>query len=78
MTDNTQLPRVLYLGGLGRSGSTPLERLLGELPDVCSVGEVVHMWQRGVVDGELCGCGKAFANLPVLARSGSGGFRILV
>jgi len=34
--------RVVYLGGLGRSGSTLLERLLGELPGVCPAGEVVH------------------------------------
>jgi len=52
--------RVVYLGGLGRSGSTLLERLLGELPGVCASGEVVHMWQRGVVENERCGCGVAF------------------
>ena len=56
------LPKVVYLGGLGRSGTTLLERLLGELPGVCSAGEVVHMWQRGIVDGERCGCGEPFGN----------------
>ena len=53
--------RVIYLGGLGRSGSTLVERLLAELPGVCSVGEVVHMWQRGVVEDERCGCGEPFS-----------------
>jgi Sulfotransferase domain len=57
-------PRVLYLGGLGRSGSTLIERLLSELPGVCAAGEVVHMWQRGVVEGELCGCGEPFGKCP--------------
>ena len=52
--------RVLYLGGLGRSGTTLLERLLGELPGVCPAGEVVHLWERGVVKGERCGCGEPF------------------
>ena len=46
--------RVLYLGGLGRSGSTVIERLTGQLPGVCAVGELVHLWDRGVTDGERC------------------------
>jgi hypothetical protein len=53
--------RVIYLGGLGRSGSTLLERLLGELPGVCACGEVVHLWQRGVTGNERCGCGLEFS-----------------
>lgn len=52
--------RVVYLGGMGRSGSTLAERLLGELPGVCVAGEVVHLWQRGVTDNERCGCGTEF------------------
>jgi Sulfotransferase family len=54
------LPRVVYLGGLGRSGTTLMERLLAELPGACSVGEIVHLWQRGVLEQELCGCGRPF------------------
>ncbi len=67
-------PRVLYLGGLGRSGSTLIERLLGELPGVCAVGEVVHMWRRGVVEGELCGCGKPFGECPFWQLVGKAAF----
>lgn len=52
--------RVIYLGGMGRSGSTLAERLIGELPGVCVAGEVVHLWQRGVTDNEQCGCGTEF------------------
>ncbi|GII24162.1 sulfotransferase family protein [Planosporangium mesophilum] len=52
--------RVLFLGGLGRSGTTLLERLLGELPGVCPLGEVVHLWDRDIRDGERCGCDKPF------------------
>jgi hypothetical protein len=52
--------RVLYIGGAGRSGSTLLDRLLGQLPGVCAVGEVVHLWRRGVVGNELCGCAVPF------------------
>jgi hypothetical protein len=68
------LPRVVYLGGLGRSGSTLLERLLGELPGVCSAGEVVHMWQRGIVEDELCGCGKPFGRCPFWQEVGQAAF----
>jgi Sulfotransferase family len=56
--------RVLYLGGLGRSGTTLVERLLGELPGAVSLGEVAHLWERGVVDGERCGCGQSFGDCP--------------
>jgi hypothetical protein len=55
-----ELPRVLFLSGLGRSGTTVLERVLGGLPGTCSVGELVHLWRRGVLDDETCGCGEPF------------------
>ena len=53
--------RVLFLGGLGRSGTTLLERLLGQLPGVSPLGEVVHLWQRDLSDDERCGCGDRFS-----------------
>lgn len=53
-------PTVVYIGGFGRSGSTLLERLLGEVGGVACLGEVVHLWQRGVLRNELCGCGTPF------------------
>ena len=55
------MTRVIYLGGLGRSGTTLLERMLGGLPGVCALGEVVHLWQRGVRDDERCACGRPFS-----------------
>ncbi|WP_202805861.1 sulfotransferase [Actinopolymorpha alba] len=53
--------RLVFVGGMGRSGSTLIERLLGELPGMCAVGELVHLWRRGLVDDESCGCGAAFS-----------------
>jgi Sulfotransferase family len=67
-------PRVLFIGGLGRSGSTLLERILCELPGVCGMGEVVHLWQRGLVDDELCGCGEAFSSCPFWREVGDAAF----
>lgn len=68
------LPRVVFLGGMGRSGTTLLERLLGELPGVCSAGEMVHLWQRGIADAELCGCGKPLPVCPFWAEVGRAAF----
>jgi hypothetical protein len=70
----SELRRVVYLGGLGRSGSTLLERLIGELPGVCSAGEVVHMWQRGIVEGERCGCGQPFGDCEFWCAVGQDAF----
>ncbi len=68
------LPRIVYLGGLGRSGTTLLERLLGELPGVCSAGEVVHLWQRGIADAERCGCGEPLPDCPFWREAGRAAF----
>lgn len=56
--------RVLFIGGLGRSGSTLIERLLNELPQTWAVGETIHLWERGVRDRERCGCGLSFDQCP--------------
>ncbi|GAB3245008.1 sulfotransferase domain-containing protein [Kineosporia babensis] len=53
--------RVAFVGGVGRSGSTLIELALGQLPDACPLGEVRHLWQRGVAENQLCGCGEPFA-----------------
>lgn len=49
--------RVIYIGGIGRSGSTLLERMLGGLPGVCALGEVANLWHRRLRGDERCGCG---------------------
>jgi Sulfotransferase family len=67
-------PRVVYLAGFGRSGSTLLERLLGEFPGVCPAGEVVHMWQRGVSEDERCGCGEPFHSCSFWQKVGTTAF----
>jgi hypothetical protein len=67
-------PEVLYLGGFGRSGSTLLERSVGELSDACALGELVHLWERGLGDNELCGCGKPFRECPFWTEVGEVAF----
>jgi hypothetical protein len=61
---------VLFIGGLGRSGSTLLERMLGRLDDVCSVGELVHLWERGLKENNRCGCGERFRDCAFWGRVG--------
>ena len=66
--------RVLFIGGLGRSGSTLLDRMLGRLDDVWSVGELVHLWERGLKENNRCGCGRCFGDCPFWRRVGEVAF----
>ena len=66
--------RVLFIGGLGRSGSTLLDRMLDRLTDVCSVGELVHLWERGLKENNRCGCGERFRDCPFWRRVGQVAF----
>ncbi len=59
-----QIGPVLFIAGLGRSGSTMLECILGSHPDVAALGEVLHLWERGIGRNELCGCGSNFHDCP--------------
>ena len=66
--------RVLYIAGWGRSGSTLLDRMLGQVPGFFSVGEARELWQRGCVENRLCGCGAAFRECPFWNQVGDQGF----
>lgn len=65
---------VLYIAGSGRSGSTMLECLLGSHPDVATLGEVHHLWERGIVKDELCGCGQKFSQCSFWSEVGARAF----
>lgn len=71
---------VAYIGGLGRSGSTLLERIAGQFEGVCALGEVVHLFDRGVRRDELCSCALPFSQCPFWREVGHiafGGWRNL-
>jgi hypothetical protein len=68
------MARVVFLAGLGRSGTTLLERALAELPGVQALGEVNHLWRRSLVDDELCGCGEPFSRCPYWLAVGDQAF----
>lgn len=59
--------KVLYIGGTGRSGSTILDNILGQVDGVFSVGELRYLWERGMIDNRLCGCGRPFRECPLWA-----------
>lgn len=48
---------VLYIAGIGRSGSTLLCRALGSVPGFVGAGEVMRVFRRGILHGDDCGCG---------------------
>jgi hypothetical protein len=52
--------KVLYVAGWGRSGSTILTNILGQVDGFVSVGEVNFLWQHGLIENRLCGCGAPF------------------
>jgi hypothetical protein len=55
---------VVYLGAVGRSGTTLLERVAGTSPNFMALGEMVHLWERGVLHGEPCSCGQPLRSCP--------------
>lgn len=65
---------VVFLAGLGRSGTTLVERVLGETPGVTALGEVMHLWDRGLVRRELCACGRPFLECPFWTAVGERAF----
>ncbi|HSG09850.1 MAG TPA: sulfotransferase [Longimicrobiales bacterium] len=62
--DSDRRLKVLYIAGNGRSGSTLLDVILGQVPGFFAVGEVRNMWDYGILQNRPCGCGKPFGECP--------------
>lgn len=58
------MPDVVYIAGWGRSGSTALEAELQRYDNVCGLGELCYLWERGWVRDERCACGERFSQCP--------------
>lgn len=56
-TESTRV-RVILISGAGRSGGTIIGNVLGEIPDVVSIGELYQIYNKQLIETELCGCGK--------------------
>ena len=48
--------------------------LLGGLPGCTAVGELRHIWERGVLGNRLCGCGEPFHECPFWSAVGREAF----
>ena len=59
------LPRVVFIVGSGRSGTTLLDLLLGHQEGVFSAGEIARLWNAGIAGDQLCGCGQRPLSCPV-------------
>jgi hypothetical protein len=57
--------KVLFVAGTGRSGTTILSTILGQLPGAMAVGELRYVWERGFLEDHRCGCGQPFSQCPV-------------
>ena len=55
--------RVLFIAAMGRSGSTLLDRVVGQVPGAVSIGEASQVW-TGLRRGNHCGCGRPLRECP--------------
>jgi hypothetical protein len=56
---------VLFIAGWGRSGTTLVDNLVGQLPGFFSTGELRYVWARGILQDYICGCGQPVRTCPV-------------
>lgn len=57
--------RVVYIAGYGHSGSTLLNIMLGQAPEVVGAGELFRLAGAAWPREELCSCGEALPRCPV-------------
>jgi hypothetical protein len=66
--------RILYIGGCTRSGSTLVDRMLGQLPGFVSTGEFGLITTHSITENRLCGCGRRFRDCPYWTAVGEKAF----
>jgi len=69
--------KVLFILGSGRNGSTIMANVLGSAAGAVNLGELQWVWERGVSQNRICGCGVRFDHcpfwVPVMERLGGVG-----
>jgi len=63
--NNQDKVKVLYIAGCGRSGSTIIDRILGQCDGFFSMGEIRYIWERNILENRMCGCGERFQECSV-------------
>lgn len=61
----SHLPKILYIGGYSRCGSTMLDVVLGAHPKIASTGELTFLWDEFRRSDRTCTCGKTYAECEV-------------
>ena len=56
--------KVLYIAGFERSGSTILNKVLGQIDGFVAWGELRDIWQHGIIENRRCTCGAWFKECP--------------
>ncbi len=62
---SVQRPRVIYIAGYGRSGSTILDIILDQSSEVFGAGEVTTLARHVWSGNEYCACGAPIRDCPV-------------
>lgn len=57
-------PKILYIMGRGRSGSTILDNVLGQMNGYFSLGQINGLWSKFLTRG-LCGCGATIGDCEI-------------
>lgn len=60
----TPIPKVLFILGWARSGSTLLDNVLGQVEGFFSAGELRWLWER-VLEDRRCSCGEPLGTCPL-------------
>lgn len=68
-TGSAGMTKLLYVAGWGRSGTTLLDNLLGQLEGFVSTGELHNLWHRGLEAKRECGCGLPLLDCPFWNRA---------
>jgi hypothetical protein len=61
----TTSPTVVYIGGTGRTGSTTVDQLAGQIPGWFSAGEMGWFWELAVGENGRCPCGRSVPECEV-------------
>lgn len=60
--------KVLYIAGFERSGSTIVNRVLGQIEGFVAWGELRDIWQHGMIENRRCTCGASFRDCPAWTK----------
>lgn len=68
MTEKNSKVKVAYITGAGRSGTTLLDILLGQIDGFFSAGEMRWLWWGGLISGWQCGCSSPVRSCEIWRR----------